>query len=86
LEYALCREAGITGEGIAIVTTVHFLQIVPVGEIIMKPHDISLDWFATPDEVVETICHYPRPRGILWEELGEKLNEIPVLQDLAKLR
>jgi 5-formyltetrahydrofolate cyclo-ligase len=86
LEYALCREAGITGEGTPIVTTVHFLQVVPDGEIEMKPHDISLNWFATPDEVVETECHYPRPYGILWEELGDKLNEIPVLQDLAILR
>jgi len=86
LEYALCREAGITREDTPIVTTVHILQVVPDGEIEMTPHDISLNWFATPDEIVETLGDYPRPSGILWEELGEKLNEIPVLQDLARRR
>ena len=86
LEYALCREAGITKEDTPIVATIHFLQIVPDGEIEMKPHDISLNWFATADEIVETQCHYPRPSGILWEEMGEKLDEIPVLQDFARRR
>lgn len=86
LEYALCREAGVTGEDTPIVTTIHSLQVVSNGEIEMKSHDISLNWFATPDEIVETQCRYPRPSGVLWEELGEKLNEIPVLQDLAQRR
>ncbi len=85
LEYALCREAGLTTVDTPIVTTVHPLQVVPEGEIHMTPHDISLNWFATPEEVVETPSSHPRPQGILWEELGEKLAEIPVLQDLAEV-
>ena len=84
LEYALCREAKITDEDTPIVTTVHALQVVPEGQIEMKPHDISLDWFATPEELVSTGRHHPRPSGILWEELGEKLEAIPVLKDLAE--
>jgi 5-formyltetrahydrofolate cyclo-ligase len=83
LEYALCREVELTDERTPIVTTVHSLQVVPVGEIQMKAYDITVDWFATPEEIIETNCRYPRPAGILWEELGEKLNEIPVLQRLA---
>jgi 5-formyltetrahydrofolate cyclo-ligase len=84
IEYALCREAGLTDEKTPIVTTVHSLQVVPGGEIQMRAHDISLNWFATPEEIVETHCVYPQPSGILWDQLGEKLEEIPVLQDLAR--
>jgi len=83
LEYALGREAGIIGAETPIVTTVHPLQVVPDGVIEMTAHDISLNWFATPEGVVPTASPYPRPTGILWDELGDKLDEIPVLQARA---
>jgi 5-formyltetrahydrofolate cyclo-ligase len=83
LEYALGREVGIIGAETPIVTTVHPLQVVPDGVIEMTVHDISLNWFATPEGVVQTANRYPRPTGIVWEELGDKLDEIPVLQALA---
>ena len=83
LEYALGREAGVIGAETPIVTTVHPLQVVPVGTIAMTAHDISLNWFATPEAVVPTASRYPRPPGILWDELGDKLDDIPVLQALA---
>jgi 5-formyltetrahydrofolate cyclo-ligase len=82
LEYALCREAGLVRAETPIVTTVHPLQIVAGGIIEMTGHDISLNWFATPEGTVQTDCSYPRPSGVLWHELGEKLGEIPVLQAL----
>lgn len=67
-----------------IVTTVHPVQIVAEGEIPMTAHDISLDWIATPDELIETNRTYPRPSGVLWDELEpEKLAAIPVLQQMA---
>jgi 5-formyltetrahydrofolate cyclo-ligase len=86
LEYALGREAGLIGEDTPIVTTVHPLQIVPEGAIPMTAHDISLNWFATPEGVMATQNRYPRPPGILWQELGDKLDDIPVLQALAARR
>jgi 5-formyltetrahydrofolate cyclo-ligase len=86
LEYALGREAGLIGAETPIVTTVHPLQIVAEGTIEMTAHDISLNWFATPEGVVQTAGRYPRPPGILWDELGDKLDEIPVLQALAARR
>jgi 5-formyltetrahydrofolate cyclo-ligase len=86
LEYALCRQAGLTHEDTPIVTTVHAMQVVPDSAIEMTAHDISLSWYATPEGVVQTAGRYPRPRGILWGELGEKLDEIPVLQRLAQRR
>lgn len=86
LEYALCKEAGLVSENTPIVTTVHPLQIVPERKIEMTGHDISINWFATPEEIVQTECRYARPPGILWDELGDKLEEIPVLKDLARFR
>jgi 5-formyltetrahydrofolate cyclo-ligase len=86
LEYALCRQASLVHRDTPIVTTVHPLQVVPDGAIEMTAHDISLSWFATPEELVQTASRYPRPQGILWDELAEKLDEIPVLQQLAERR
>jgi 5-formyltetrahydrofolate cyclo-ligase len=86
LEYALCRQADLVHENTPIVSTVHPMQVVSEGAIEMTAHDISLNWFATPDGLVETASHYPRPPGILWDALGEKLDEIPVLRQLAQQR
>jgi 5-formyltetrahydrofolate cyclo-ligase len=86
LEYALCRQAGLVAEDTPIVSTVHGMQVVPEGAIEMTAHDISLDWYATPEGVVQATSRYPRPQGIFWPELGEKLDEIPVLQQLARQR
>jgi 5-formyltetrahydrofolate cyclo-ligase len=86
LEYALCRQADLVHQDTPIVSTVHPLQVVPDGHIEMTAHDISLNWFATPDGLVQTACRYVRPQGILWDALGEKLDEIPMLRQLAQQR
>jgi 5-formyltetrahydrofolate cyclo-ligase len=86
LEYALCRQAGLTQADTPIVSTVHPMQVVPEGSIEMTAHDIALSWFATPEGLVEILGHYPSPEGILWDKLGEKLDEIPVLQQLSRRR
>jgi 5-formyltetrahydrofolate cyclo-ligase len=86
LEYALCRQAGLVHEDTPIVTTVHPMQVVPDGTIEMTAHDISLSWFATPEGVVNADGCYPRPVGVLWDELGGKLHEIPALEQLARQR
>jgi 5-formyltetrahydrofolate cyclo-ligase len=86
LEYALCRQAGLVQPDTPIITTVHPMQVVLDGAIEMTAHDISLNWFATPEGIVQTTSRYPRPQGVLWDELGEKLDDIPVLQQLAQRR
>jgi len=84
LEFALCRRAGLVQADTPIVTSVHPLQVVCDGTIEMTAHDISLSWFATPEALVSTDRSLPQPRGILWDELGDKLAEIPVLQELSR--
>ena len=48
----------------------------------MTPHDISLDYIGTPEELVRCDGEFHRPLGIIWEDLGEKLDEVPILQAL----
>jgi 5-formyltetrahydrofolate cyclo-ligase len=80
LEYGLLRELGRVDEDTPIVTTVHPSQVLEDGSIPVEPHDISLDGFATPDEIVECSRPFPRPSGILWDRLDdERLAAIPVL-------
>ncbi len=79
LEYALLREAGKVGPDTPIVSTVHPVQIVDA--LPMTSHDISLDLFATPDEIVRCRRRFERPKGIDREALPEEKREaIPVLR------
>ncbi len=84
LELAVAAEAGLIDRSTVVVTTVHELQVRPVGAIPITPHDIHVDVVVTPERVVE--C--PRPRGygaprLRWDELtDEKVASIPLLQRL----
>jgi 5-formyltetrahydrofolate cyclo-ligase len=80
LEYGLLREENRVRELTPIVTTVHRLQII-LHKIPMFPHDIPVDFFITPTEVIATRSVYPRPRGIYWDLLRVvKINTIPILR------
>ena len=83
LEYALALTLGLVSPETPIVTTVHPIQLVDE-DLPMTDHDISLDYIGMPGELVKCPRPFPRPKGILWEALGEKLDEIPVLQRMAR--
>ncbi len=81
LEYALARESGLLEASTPIITTVHPVQMVD--HIPLTPHDIPLDCFITPTDVVFCTEPPPRPRGIHWDELDEEqIASIPVLEKL----
>ena len=82
LEYALTRSLGLVDAHTLVATTVHPLQIVE-DVIPMTSHDVVLDYIATPDELIHCRPTYPKPEGIYWEEVGEKLEEIPILRELS---
>jgi len=83
LEYAILREFKATDEWVPIATTVHDLQIVD-SQIPMGPHDVPVDVIATPTQLIHTLTRYPRPKGIIWEELGDLKLKLPLLQKLKK--
>ena len=51
LEYGLLREEGKVRESTPILTTVHALQVA-ADRIAMLPHDLPVDFYVTPQEVV----------------------------------
>jgi 5-formyltetrahydrofolate cyclo-ligase len=84
LEYAISRELGLVGARTPIITTIHPLQLVSE-DIVLKPHDIPVDFIVTPDEAISTRSKLPRPRGIYWNYLDdEKIEAIPLLRDLRQ--
>jgi 5-formyltetrahydrofolate cyclo-ligase len=83
LELALAAAAGLIGPGTVVATTVHDLQVRPVGEIPMTAHDAWLDLVVTPTRVIA--CRRPARRlpRLVWEELtAEKVEAIPALRRL----
>jgi 5-formyltetrahydrofolate cyclo-ligase len=83
LEFGLASEAGLIGNWTVTSTTVHPVQLVEEGRILMTAHDFPVDLVVTPEEVIETGGAHPRPKGILWGELtDEKVYSIPVLKAL----
>lgn len=78
LEYGLLRELGRVGEDTPIITTAHAVQITDA--VAVHPHDITLDFVVTPDEVIACDRPVGRPTGILWELLDdERIASMPVL-------
>ncbi len=83
LEYAIGREFGFVEKGTPTISTVHPYQIVDY-ECPMEVHDVSLDYILTRDNIIVTNTNYIKPKGIDWDILGDKINEIPILQKLKK--
>ena len=81
LEYAVALTLGLISEHTPIVTTVHPVQLLSE-DLPMTSHDISLDYIGTPEELIVCDGEFSRPSGIIWESLGEKLDEVPILQAL----
>lgn len=87
LEYAVATEAGLISPETPTATTVHPVQLAGPGSIPMTDHDVPLDLVVTPEEVISTGTEHSRPGGLLWDELPrEKIQEIPLLQNLAERR
>ncbi len=81
LEYALVRTLALVDSHTPVVTTVHQMQILD-DPIPMTRHDIALDYIGTPEEVIACSRAYPRPEGFYWDEVGQKLQEVPILKEL----
>ena len=81
LEYAVALSLGLISEGTPIVTTVHPIQLLSE-DLPMTSHDISLDYIGTPEELVTCKGELRRPKGIIWDDLGNKIDEVPILQTM----
>lgn len=80
LELAMLQASGLLSPEMAIATTVHDLQLVEPGNLVLEAHDWPLDWIVTPQQAIETQTPHPRPRGLDWGKLqADQLQQIPVL-------
>ncbi len=89
LEFALARAARLIGPETLVVTTVHELQLRPVGMIPTGAHDVPVDLVVTPERVIDCREHRrPRPiDGVRWAELTpDKIAAIPLLGRLSERR
>jgi len=85
IECGILRELNLIDEKTPIATTVHEIQVVE--KIPTEEHDIPIDIIITPERIIETRTRYPRPRGIFWEKVTEKiLQDIPTLKELKEMK
>ena len=84
LEYAILREFGKVGEDTPIMTNVHDIQVYE--RLPSDPYDLTMDYIATPTDLIRVERRRNRPKGILWSLLdGKKLDEIPLLRRLREV-
>ena len=69
LEYALLRELNLVKENTPLITTVHDLQLLQGMRLPMTPHDVPVDFIATPTRLLPTRTSHSRPQGISWDLL-----------------
>jgi len=81
IECGILRELNLIDENTPIATTVHEVQVLE--KIPTEEHDIPIDIIITPERIIETKTTYPRPKGIFWKKVTDKmLQDIPVLKEL----
>jgi 5-formyltetrahydrofolate cyclo-ligase len=83
LEYAILRELGLVDDTVYVVTTVHDVQIVD--HVPLEPHDLTVDIIATPRRIYFVKPRPPKPKGIIWEILGEKAG-LGVIRELKRIK
>ena len=81
LEYAILREIGSVTERTPVITTVHDIQIVD--HVPLEPHDLTVDYIGTPKRLYKITPRPPKPKGIYWELLGDKI-KLRVIQELRQ--
>lgn len=85
IEYGILRELGIVDERTPILTTIHDLQVI--NEIIpIEIHDFTIDYYATPTQLVRFNSARYRPSGIYWDLLTAELKELAVIKELLRLK
>jgi 5-formyltetrahydrofolate cyclo-ligase len=85
LEYAMLRMFGKVTPETPVVTSIHEAQLVD--ELPFEPFDVPVDLIVTPERTIRTDARQPKPDRIYWDLLpDEKLEAIPLLQELARSR
>lgn len=84
LEIGILKEVGVMDDSTPVLTTVHPVQIVE--RVPMERHDHPVEYIVTPWEIIRTQVAYKKPDGILWDSIGDKVDEVPFIMHLIKNR
>lgn len=80
LETAIFRELGTVTAQTPMATSIHSIQLVEDGHIVIEPHDSPLDFIATESELIVTGNAMPRPMGVDWSKVrADQFETIPFL-------
>ncbi len=81
IEFGILREVDAIKNSVAVVTTVHEVQIID--SIPFEDHDLAVDLIVTSNKVIETQTKYTKPKGIIWSKIdSSKIEAIPILKEL----
>ncbi len=84
LEWGILGELGLVEDNTPVATTVHDLQVFN-SRLPQDPHDVPVDYIATPTRLIKVNERRNKPSGIIWSILDkEKIEEIPILKELAE--
>lgn len=50
-----------------------FAQVVDIPEALLEDHDLTVDYILTPTRVITTGCERPKPTGITWSKVGQRV-------------
>jgi 5-formyltetrahydrofolate cyclo-ligase len=83
LETAIFRELDTISDTTPTATTVHSIQLVDSGAVVMQAHDSPLDYIATELELIATGNTATRPAGVDWDRVQpDQYATIPFLSEL----
>jgi len=82
-EYAILRELG--NPLVPVIGTVHSAQVVEY-DIPIDRFDLTVDWIATEEGLIQTNTPFEKPIGIKWDLVTEEeMIEMPVLREIWEL-
>ncbi len=86
LEWAMLSEIGLTTPASEIVDIVHDEQVVDE-TLTGEPHDVVVDWIATPSRTLRVKDTRRRPGRVLWDLIpGTEHETIPPIVELSARR
>lgn len=85
LEWAMLSDLKLVDRDTVIIAIVHDCQVVPE-DLTPKPHDVVVDWIATPTRLIR-VDHPDRPPGtVRWDQIrGGELESLDVIAELRAL-
>ena len=85
LEHGIFRELGKTTADTPIASTVHSTQVVENARVVMEPHNNTLTFIATENELIRTGARQSLIAGVDWPRVrADQFADIPFLSELRR--